>query len=154
MKLLSSTFVLAASVLLLHSVSAEAASATSRVSLRVLKSLMIQSISDLEFDPVYPGAAESVVLPESNGKSATFMIQGETNTSVTIQLPSEILLATGSGGESETIVIRDFKSSPAESGVIGADGSLTLYVGATRSAISDQQRDGLYTGTYTVDVIY
>ena len=53
-----------------------------------------------------------------------------------------------------TIAVNTFTSNAGATPTIGATGTFTLYVGATRAALSATQAVGAYTGTFTATVVY
>jgi hypothetical protein len=133
--------------------SAAGASVSGQISMRVLKTLAIQAVDQMTFDAAYAGAPASTVNSRSSN-SGSFKVTGEPNSAVTINLPKEIVISTGAAGADETIRVHDFTSYPAGSGTLQNDGSMDLTVGATRDALSTMQKDGVYSGSYTVEVIY
>ena len=133
---------------------AKGASATGRVVMRVLKTLGIEELDELDFGDAEAGAPAATIRPGNGKAGGKFVINGVANTSYTVALPREIVVSTGQGGENETIVIRNFKSRPARTGLLSRGGKQKLYVGATREALSPNQKKGVYKGTYTVELIY
>jgi hypothetical protein len=121
--------------------------------MRVLKTLAIAAINQMNFDSAYAGASASTVGSRAKN-SGSFKVTGDPNSAVTIRLPKEITIITGTAGSDETIRVHDFQSYPAVSGTLAKDGSMLLTVGATRDALTASQKDGVYTGSYVVEVIY
>ena len=139
---------------LVVSETAKGASATGRVVMRVLKTLGIEELNELEFGEAEAGAPAATIRPGNGKAGGKFVINGVANTSYTVALPKEIVVSTGQGGDNETIVIRNFKSHPARAGLLSRGGKQKLYIGATRDALSPNQKKGVYKGTYTVQLIY
>jgi hypothetical protein len=137
-----------------------AASTTGTARQVVISAISIANVSDLEFGTAAAGDAAKIVAPGSaeNAENGSFTVSGQANTAYTITLPSDgsVTLVTGGGGTNETIAVNTFASFPAAgaNGLLGAGGSQSLFVGATRAALSAAQVAGSYTGTYTVTVVY
>jgi hypothetical protein len=121
--------------------------------MRVLKTLGIEAIADLSFASAAPGDASAIISP-TDKQAARFTVQGEANAYFAITLPKAITLTTGNGAKNETILVSDFASYPASSGVIASNGNAEISVGATRAPLASNQKDGVYSGTFTVEVVY
>ncbi|HLD99226.1 MAG TPA: DUF4402 domain-containing protein [Bdellovibrionota bacterium] len=121
--------------------------------------LAISQTSALSFGTA-PQGDGPVVIPAGNTETSTngsFQITGEPNTAYSIVLPSNpITLTTGAGGANETITVSNFQSFPPEgaNGALGPGGTQTLYVGATRTALSVNQARGSYSGTFMITISY
>jgi hypothetical protein len=75
---------------------------------------------------------------------AQFLVRGEPKARVVINLPQELPLQ-GKGGA--TVILNDFTSSPSETGMLGSDGTLIVYVGATLEV-----KGGRPQGKYRADL--
>ncbi len=123
----------------------------------VTTALALLNVSDLDFGTAAQGEAAKTVAPGSseNSENGSFAVTGQPNVAYTISLPSSaVTLTTGGGGANETISVDSFVSSPAATGLLDASGAQSLFVGATRAALTTSQVAGTYTGTYTVTVVY
>lgn len=151
---------------ILASVVVKAASATGKCKQVVIENLSIQKISDLDFGTSVQGEAPKIVSAgtQEDSSNASFVIQGTKNKSVSIILPPDnavfLILTSPSSTTSLNkspvptgIPVNQFTANLL-TGVIGNNGLLDLYVGATRSAIATNQIVGYYEGSFTVEVIY
>lgn len=132
------------------------ASTTAVAKAKVLKSIAIVKVNDLDFGTGYTGDAAKVIAPGGTG-SASFTVSGEKNTAYTITLPASVTMmntTTGGTTANDQLLVNAFSSNPSGTGLLSATGSQTLNVGATRAAIPSTQNSGDYSGTFTVQVIY
>lgn len=139
---------------------AQAASTTGNATATVISAIAINNVSDLAFGEATRGDVAKIVAAGSseNSENGSFNVTGEANKAFTITLPSTaIQITTGTNTTIDhRIAVDTFTSNPAA----GANGSLnglgaqSLFVGATRAAISANQVFGAYTGTYSVTVVY
>lgn len=130
------------------------ASASPNATLTALTMIGLTKLSDLAFGVAARNDSVKAITAGSGG-SASFTVSGEANRSYSITLPSSVTLTTGAGNTANTqIVVNSFTSSPASPATLSAGGTQTLYVGATRAAISGTQTQGNYTGSFTVTVAY
>ena len=129
-----------------------AAIATATATADVVAAIAITKVSDLSFGSGAPGDAAKVIAAGTteSPNNASFTITGQANTAFTLTLPASINLANGAN----TIAVNTFTSNAGTTPTIGAAGSFTLYVGATRGALSATQATGAYTGTFTATVVY
>lgn len=107
--------------------------------------ITVEQIEELAFgrlinDALVPG---ETVIEAGNGRKvvrggmaglsgdharAQFLVRGQAKARVVINLPQELPLQ-GKGGAK--VVLTDFTSSPSGTGLLGPDGTLIVYVGAT-----------------------
>lgn len=87
--------------------------------------------------------------------AATFTVGGQANLTYAITLPTNgtVNITTGGAGPTETMAVSDFTSNPSGTGTIGGGGTQTLKVGAKITTVASQVT-GVYTGTFTVTVLY
>jgi hypothetical protein len=133
-------------------------SAQGRITLQVAPMLSIQPVTQMQFSISSPGSPALTIEPQGEG-SAEFLIVGEPNAAYQIQIPEEVNLISADSQPdtlktADPIRVRSFKSLPAATGLLGQDGQQTLFIGATRESIPLQQKEGTYTGTYTVTILY
>ena len=139
---------------------AHAASTTGTARQVVISALSIANVSDLDFGTAPAGDVAKTVAPGSseNADNGSFTVTGQANTAYTITLPADgtVTMTTAGGGVDKTIAVDSFASFPAAgaNGLLSAGGTQSLFVGATRAALSATQVAGTYTGTYTVTVVY
>lgn len=121
--------------------------------------LYIYKVSDMDFGVAAPGAARYRMpnVNEENAENASFRIQGEPRDTVTTTFPTgSIFLSHATSGDQ--IEVRRFRSRPGgQSGGnvrIRNTGERMLFISAQRQAIPLGVAPGLYTGTFTVDVVY
>ena len=133
---------------------AKAASATATASQTVIAAISIVKTSDLNFGTA-PQGDPAKVLATSDPLAAGFTVSGDPNRAYTITLPAgSISMTTNGGGANKEIVVSSFTSNPNGTGTIGASGTQSLKVGATRAALANTQVAGNYSATFTVSVIY
>ena len=121
---------------------------------RIIK---IVTVSQLDFGTAAQGDPSKQVLPGTtdNAANASFLVTGDNNRAFTIALPvTAVNIQTGTGPTLDTIALSSFASFPSGSGALDAAGNRTLLVGATRAALRVNQRAGLYSGSYTITVVY
>lgn len=139
--------------------SASTATTTANATATVIASISIVKVSDLAFGIASPGDAAKTVAPGTveDAQNASFTVSGQASTTYSIILPASATMTTGAGGTNQTILVNTFTSTPAagsNTGLIGAGGTQTLFVGATRAATGAAQVAGAYTGSFTVTVNY
>jgi len=120
------------------------------------KPIKITDVSELDFGNGGPGDLSKQILPGTSETSTngSFLITGDPNVSYSIVLPVTASMKTGSGPNTDTITISNFQSFPSGTGALGASGSQTLFIGATRAALRLNQKAGLYSGTFSITVVY
>lgn len=132
--------------------------ATASATQTIVYRIQIHKISDLNFGEASPGDAAKTILPgtSENRENASFELDGEPNRGFQIILPgrNSVKMIAGSGGPNREIVIQDFASTPATAGALDRNGKSTIFVGATRPAISSTQKSGDYVGQFNVTVVY
>lgn len=135
-----------------------AVSDTAKALVIVEKSLAISQVSDLDFGTVVQGDLSSQVVPPGNSENASnasFLVTGEANKNVTINLPASAIMKKGFGGSADTeIAVNSFQSTPSGTGTLSGSGSLDLFVGATRNGLTATQESGAYQGSFSVEVVY
>jgi hypothetical protein len=128
------------------------------IDLNAGRNLRIETISDLNFTAAIAGDPPQTISPgtSENGRNASFRITGNRFQSYTLMLPYHgVPIKTGPGGPGRTLNLSHFTSYPASgSGVLDGRGVGLLFVGATRSAISPNQVAGIYSGNFTITVVY
>lgn len=135
--------------------SADAASTTANALQTVVAAIQIVKVADLNFGSAPQGDPLKLVAPAAG---ADFTVSGAASTAYTISLPADatVIMQTAGGGLYKDIPVNSFVSTPAAgaNGMLGAGGTQTLRVGATRAALDASQVLGAYTASFTVDVIY
>ncbi len=119
--------------------------------------IKIAGVSQIDFGTGAPGDSIKIILPGTtdNATNGSFIVRADANRAFTIALPvTAINMQTGSGPTIDTIAVSNFTSFPAGISTGDAAGNRTLLVGARRAALKLTQRAGLYSGTYTVTVVY
>jgi hypothetical protein len=141
---------------LLSQQTAKAASANGTATAQVVVAISIAAVSNLDFGVTFPGDIQLIVPPGAaeNASNGSFTVTGDPNRAYTITLPTTINIITGAGGANRTIVVDTFTSNPSGTGLLGAGGTQTLFIGARRAALPLTQVIGVYSGTYTVTVVY
>ncbi len=121
----------------------------------VQPALTVTKISDMDFGTDVQGSPNKRIRPRNfeNDENASFLIEGVANAAITITTPpgSIFLDHTSSGDQLE---VRRFRSTPRGTSTIRNTGERMLYVGAQRRRIPNNVASGLYTGTFTVTVVY
>ena len=94
----------------------------------------------------------NVILPAGQSSSAgKFKISGQANTTVSVALPSSIVLTGNQGG---TLTVNNFTGYPSSTQLtLDASGDANLNVGADLN-IGSSQLSGTYRGTYSVTINY
>lgn len=138
---------------------ANAASADANSLQKVITALTITTVSNLDFGTAVSGDGQKTVAADvaENAENASFAIAGEPLYNYAIQLPADniVVMRKGAGGSADTeIMVNTFDSYPMGLGMLDASGASTLYVGATRNALTATQEPGDYVGTFTVNVVY
>ncbi|MGH1467556.1 MAG: DUF4402 domain-containing protein [Bdellovibrionales bacterium] len=128
---------------------------TNLVRMYVPGSIGIIKISDLDFGVEVQGGPRKRV-PRGSAETpenASFLVQGVGGATFTISIPpGSIFLDHPTSGDQ--LEVRNFRSRPNGSGRIQNNGERMVYVGATRRPIPLTAAPGLYTGTFTVTVVY
>jgi hypothetical protein len=144
-----------------------AVSATGHITAEVITTLAAVETSQLNFGRFAPGpqGGELMVTPENTvsvlgsvwpasgmRNAASFYVTGDQGVAYTITLPSAPVTITHMG-TARTMKVEDWRSVPAPTPGAGmlADGSQTVYVGATlKVGTINDNPVGIYTGTYTI----
>jgi hypothetical protein len=133
-------------------------SATALVKQTIVSRLHIRKISDLNFGEASPGDGPKIIPAGTSEtrENASFEINGEALRPFQIILPARnsVKMINGVGGHNREIMVQEFSSTPSQSGVLDANGRTMVFVGATRQAISPNQKTGDYTGQFYVTVVY
>lgn len=144
----------------------QAATATATVDATIVSTITISTRNGLGFGDISSSASPGTVIMAPNGarmatggatintataaSAATFDLQGSTNASFAITLPSSVVLSDGS---SNSMTVDSFTSTPSTSGVLDGSGQQTLFVGATLK-VGSNQPFGSYSGQMAVTVDY
>lgn len=133
-----------------------AASTDATVTFSVIAALTIDNTQGLEFGSAVSGDGPKTISPTAGGGAANFVVRGEMERSINVQLPpGEIFLTpVGDPDSPAQIRVHSFVSDQEDGAVIGADGQLELNVGAVREAIPEDTPAGSYQGSFTVTVVY
>jgi len=121
--------------------------------------ISLTNVSALSFGESIQGDGTKTVSAGSseNNTNASFNVVGTANTAYSILLPTDgtIKLITAGGGINKEISINSFTSYPAAgaNGQLNGSGEQTIFIGATRGAVSIIQTPGSYSTSFTVDVI-
>ena len=151
---LSIAIIFVVSILTQSAHAGRSASAVGTAKAKVSKSISISNNSDLDFGEGFTGDGAATLNP-AVGEGAQFTVTGERNRAYDITLPASVTVTTGDGvGANRQIVVNAFSSNPAASGNLGAAGTQSLRVGATRAALLDTQESGDYSASFTVTVAY
>jgi hypothetical protein len=122
------------------------------------KPIKITVVSGLDFGNGGPGDIAKTIAPGTSETSsnASFEVSGDANTAYTITLPASGTMTTGNGQNTDTINLTNFQSFPTAgaNGLLNVSGIQNLFLGATRAALKVTQRQGTYTGSYTMTVVY
>lgn len=137
--------------------------------------IAITKVDNLEFGETYDGDSLLTLTANSTEtgsgtavrKAAEFTVSGEGGHSFQFQLSAaSITMTTGDGsGATKQMIVNNFTASPAFSsgvtgsttlsGVAGASGSQTIYIGGDRAAPISNQVTGSYASpTFTMTVTY
>lgn len=124
----------------------------------IVHRLQIKKVSDLNFGEASPGDGPKTIAPgvADTRENASFEITGEPLRIFQIILPpkNSVKMVLGNGGANREILIQSFDSTPLVGGNLDANGKSLIFVGATRDAISLQQKTGDYVGQFFVTVVY
>lgn len=134
-----------------------AAVGTGKALIKVTTGIQIAKTSDLVFSEAMAGASAETVTAGTTetAQNASFNVSGEPNKAITIVLPADntVVMKKGVGGSSDTeISVNNFTSNNPSA--IGSNGSVALFVGATREALDLNQQPGDYAADFQVDVVY
>lgn len=125
---------------------------------KIVQKLQITKISDLNFGEASPGDGAKVIPAgvSENNENASFEVRGEPFRLFQIVLPSDnsVKMINGSGGTHKEILIKSFESYPAKAGILTDMGRSTIFIGASREAISSRQVVGDYIGQFYITVVY
>ena len=162
-KLLKQLFLML--IMLTIYIPAYAAVATATATANITSTITVSTINGLFFGDISSGAVAGTLILSPGGirtttggvtvntavagSPATFDVQGTPNATYSISLPAAVVMTDGTS----TMVIDNFTSSPVTTGVIGASGQQTLFVGGTLN-VSSNQPFGSYTGSLSVTVDY
>ncbi len=144
-------------VIILSAYQAQAAQGTGTAKMKVVTAVSVNTVSDLVFSEASAGAAAETVDADQTetAQNASFDIAGEPNRAVIVTLPQDgiVKMATAGGGSADTeVAVNQFTSNSISQ--IDPSGTSTLFVGATRDALSPTQTAGDYEGNFIVDVVY
>jgi len=116
--------------------------------------ITITQVSDLNFGTAFLGDPVKRVNPGNaeNAENASFLITGDRGATFTVTRPNRIWITHSSSGD--RIRVRRFRARPNNSGRIRNNGERLMFVGATRNAIPTNISTGLYSGTFTLTVVY
>jgi len=130
-------------------------SAVSQAITTVEIDIAINRISDLDFGTALPGAPRLRIPPTNteNPQNASFLVTGIAGHAITITTPPGSIFITEpiSGDQLE---VRNFRSRPRGTSTIRNTGERMIFVGAARRAIPANASPGLYSGSFTVTVVY
>jgi len=143
-----------------------AATATATITVNIVRPISLNTKSGMQFGDISSKeSAGTVVLTPRGSRVSTggasikstlasapaaFEVQGEPNTTYTISLPKSVVMT---GLESKSMVVDNFTSLPAVSGLADSNGKQMLYVGATLN-VGSKQEPGPYAGTMIVIINY
>jgi|GEM_PF-6023956 len=136
---------------------AQAATGTAKAKMKVINALAVTPVSDLIFAEAAAGAPAETV--DAGGaetdQNASFAVTGEAGKAIVVTLPGDgvVKMMTGGGGSPDNEIAVDTFTSNAPAAIGGA-GTVDLFVGATRAALSATQAAGDYEADFTVDVVY
>lgn len=126
------------------------------VTASVVTALTIDNTQGLDFGTAVSGEGAKVIGATANGGAASFVVRGEGERSVNVQLPEEEIFLTPVGDPDSEVRIRvhSFVSDRDEEAVLSEEGQLDVNVGAVRDAIPEDAPVGAYQGSFTVTVVY
>lgn len=143
-----------------------AATATATITVNIVRPISMITKSGMQFaDISSKESAGTVVLSPSGSRLSTggasikstlasapaaFEVQGEPNSAYSISLPKSVVMTKSEG---KSMVVNNFTSLPAASGLTDSNGKQMLYVGATLN-IGSKQEPGPYAGTMIVRINY
>jgi len=121
--------------------------------------LSIYKISDMNFGVAAPGAPRYRIanVNSENAENASFRIQGDPGVTVTTTFTTGSIFLSHATS-TDQIEVNRFRSRPG--GQTGGNvrirntGERLLFMAAQRLAIPLGTTPGLYTGTFTIDVVY
>ncbi len=100
---------------------------------------------------VVSGSGNVNLAPSQSSTAGKFKVSGQPNTTLTVALPTSIVLNGNKGG---TITVNNFTGYPSSSQLtLDASGDGSLNVGADLN-IGTSQLSGTYSGTYSVTINY
>lgn len=116
--------------------------------------ITITQVSDLNFGAAFLGDPVKVVDPGSteNAENASFLVTGDAGVTFNVTKPSNMWISHSS--TSDSLRVRRFRGTPNRSGRIPASGQILIFLGATRNSIPNNISPGLYSGTFTMTVVY
>lgn len=125
----------------------------------LFKHLKVQWKSDLKFGVAVQGDPPLTISPDlaSTSETASIEVSGKPNSTYSLLLPQNRIplnnLHCGCGAQ---IWVSDFRSNPPEgmNGKLDGNGRQTVYIGATRDAISVHQPRGKYAGSFLITAVY
>lgn len=124
----------------------------------IVQKLQIRKVSDLNFGDASPGDGEKTIIagPIETRENASFEVDGEPLRPFQIVLPAKnsVKMINGQGGANREILIQEFTSFPPVAGILNSNGKSSVFVGATRSAIANNQKTGDYVGQFYITVVY
>lgn len=128
----------------------EAATTSGGASAYIATALTVSTLNNIDFGTAPQGDPAKLIAPTSLA-AAAFSVLGESNMPYTISLPAFVDITNASG---KTIRVDTFSSFPSGSGMLDANGAQTLKVGARRAALALNQSVGIYSGSFTITVVY
>jgi len=116
--------------------------------------IAITQVSDLNFGTAFTGDPQKRVNPgnSENAENASFLVTGDPGFTFNITRPGRIWITHSTSGD--RIRVRRFRSRPRNRGRIRNNGQRLVFVGATRNAIPTNISSGLYSGVFTLTVVY
>lgn len=93
-----------------------------------------------------------VLLSSGSGSAAQITVSGEPNTTYSIGLPLDGVVAL-SNATGPNMPVKTFVSTPSGTGLVGNGGSQTINIGATL-VVAPGQAVGSYSGTFAVSLNY
>lgn len=133
-----------------------------------LSALTVSAVANLSFGSFIAGSGGTVVVGTGGSRSKTgavlllsqggvvaaaqFLVSGTADATYSITLPGDNAVAL-SDGNSHTMALNSFVSSPSATGMLSGGGSQLIAVGATLS-VGSGQAGGSYTGSFNVTVEY
>jgi hypothetical protein len=147
-----------------------AATTGAALTAKVFRQISVSQTAPLSFGTIVRPAAGpgSMTLdPDTGGYSVTggailaspppsraaFMATGEGGQTVSISVPSSVVLTDGAGGALTIATSSSTAGSQTLSNALGSAGAYSFYVGGTLG-FSSATASGVYSGTYAVDVAY
>jgi hypothetical protein len=143
-----------------------AASDTATVTAKIISTISLVNQNGMVFGEISSSKSPGTVILNPSGSRmstggaginstvasvpATFDVSGDPNAVYAISLPISVVLTKTSG---DTMVVDDFNSLPAITGITDPGGEQLLFVGATLN-VGVKQVFGSYTGNMIVTVEY